>query len=150
MKIETKYNQRPWDKENNYHSGKLFRTEYWTVEVSYRQHTPGSYIIFLNRFITRFSQLSESEVRQLPQVMEVIEELIKKHPALQPELYNYLQLGNKVPHFHIHGIPRYSKPTTFVGKGWTDSSYGAPPVWTQMVSSHEEVAHIRRELLRDI
>lgn len=148
MNLKTEYNERPWDTENQFYAGTLFRTEFWTVEVSYKQHTPGSFIIFLNRFVSRFKDLFPNEVQELPEVIGVVETILAKHPQLQPELCNYLQLGNKVPHFHIHGIPRYSKPVHFIHKEWIDPTFGSPPVWSQSNISHQEVSYIRAELLK--
>jgi diadenosine tetraphosphate (Ap4A) HIT family hydrolase len=148
MNVITEYKKRPWDISEKYASGKLFQTDFWTVEVSYRQHTPASYIIFLNRYETNFSKLTKDEISELPEVMNVIENCLLKNPSLKPQNFNYLQLGNTLHHFHLHCIPRYENLVTFVGRDWKDTEFGRPPVWTFQNSSDEEVQSIRNELLK--
>lgn len=138
---------RIWDQNNNYTEGYLKSYKYWTVEISYRQHTLGCFIIFLNRFAERISDVTKEEIEELPMVMKEIENALTSISELQPQRFNYLQLGNAVNHLHIHGIPRYDKPREFLGREWIDPTYGKPPTWTYNNEEHEAVAKIKELIL---
>lgn len=141
------YSNRPWDKNNEFTEGRLFQTDFWTVEISYKQHTPLSYILFLNRKAIRFSDLNQQEISELPVVMKEIESILESHPSLKPDKFNYLQLGNHIEHLHIHGVPRYKSERFFVNKKWVDKTYGNPPQWTTIISDHKEITLMRNELI---
>jgi diadenosine tetraphosphate (Ap4A) HIT family hydrolase len=138
---------RIWDQDNAYTAGFLKSYTYWTVEVSYRQHTLGSFIIFLNRFAERMSDISKEESEELPIVMKAIENALETTPELQPERFNYLQLGNAITHLHIHGIPRYKEPRELLGRAWNDRTYGKPPTWTFTNEKHETITKIKDLIL---
>lgn len=138
---------RIWDQNKNFTAGYLKTYNYWTVEVSYRQHTLGCFIIFLNRFAERISDVTKEEIEELPLVMKAVERAYENIPELQPQRFNYLQLGNAVNHLHIHGIPRYDKPREYLGREWNDPTYGKPPTWIFKNEEHETVAKIKELIL---
>ena len=61
---------RFWDKENKYLVGYLKEYKYWILEISFRQHTLGSVIIFCKRNIERITDLTKEEFSDLQEVMK--------------------------------------------------------------------------------
>lgn len=133
-----------WDTKNKYTEGLLKEYNHWVLEVSYRQHTLGSYIIFAKRSVEKISELKTEEINELKDVMNEIETNLSKIDIFKPDRFNYLQLGNKYHHLHFHGIPRYNSPRSFNGKEWVDETPGSVPIW-----SHEDVGHELVSKLRD-
>ena len=117
------------------------------MEVSYRQHTLGCYIIFAKREIERISQLTTEEIDELKDVMKNIENALMKIIEFKPDRFNYLQLGNFLHHLHFHGIPRYKSQRSFNGQEWIDSTWGQPPVWSETKVGDEIVIKLR-ELIK--
>lgn len=140
-----KYSFRIWDPEDQFHEGLIKKYRYWTFEVSYRQHTLGSFLIILNRHAEKISDLTSRELISLGRVMKKAENIINK--TFKPDKYNYLQLGNGIGHLHFHGIPRYATKREFEGLKYIDKKFGLPPIWSYKNVSHELVAKIRDVLL---
>ena len=138
---------RVWDKENQYKEGLLKEYNHWVLEISYGQHTLGSYIIFSKREIERISQLTTEEIDELKEVMKNIENALMKIIEFKPDRFNYLQLGNFLHHLHFHGIPRYKSQRSFNGQEWIDSTLGQPPVWSETKVGDEIVIKLR-ELIK--
>jgi diadenosine tetraphosphate (Ap4A) HIT family hydrolase len=143
-----KHNFRIWDPENQFSEGFIKKFKYWTFEVSYRQHTLGSFLILLNRPAERISQLTPSELVALGKIMKFAESAINK--TFQPDRYNYLQLGNGIKHLHFHGIPRYKTKRIFAGRTWIDNNFGLPPLWSYQNVSHELVRKLNREITKNL
>ena len=54
---------RFWDKNNNYSSGTLKEYDFWVLEVSYRQHTFGNFIVFCKRYgVEKISELHDAHI----------------------------------------------------------------------------------------
>jgi len=135
---------RFWDKNNEFTQGFLKEYNHWVLEVSYRQHTPGCYIIFAKRDgIEKISELHLQEIDELRQVMGEIEDTLLKIDMFRPDRFNYFQLGNYLPHLHFHGVPRYKSMRNFDGKEWKDKTWGDLPIWLQDDVSPDFVAEIR-------
>jgi galactose-1-phosphate uridylyltransferase len=62
--------KRIWDIEGKYVDGFVKEYNHWIVEVSYKQHTIGCYIIFSKREIEKISELSDEEINELKIVMK--------------------------------------------------------------------------------
>lgn len=136
--------ERHWDPKGRYLGAVLRATADWCLEVSFRQHTLGSYILFCRRIGVRLmSELTEIELITLRNEMRIIEEALRKNPAFEPDRFNYLQTGDNVPHLHFHGIPRYERSREFEGKEWIDAAWGHAPTWTR-----EEISWKLRESLK--
>ena len=134
---------RIWDKKNKYTQGFLKEYQYWALEVSYRQHTLGSYIVFCKREIEKISELTSEEILELGVVMREIENTLLNINSFKPDRFNYLQLGNNLHTLHFHGIPRYKEPRIFAGKKWTDKTWGHPPIWSKKDKPDDLVTKIR-------
>jgi len=138
---------RFWDKNNKYTEGFLKEYNYWVLEVSYRQHTFGCYIVFCKREgIEKISELSEEELIELKQVFKEIETALLKNDTFKPDRFNYWQMGNGLHQLHFHGIPRYSSERQFAEKKWNDHSYGSVPIWAREEQTHEVVMKLRDEI----
>jgi diadenosine tetraphosphate (Ap4A) HIT family hydrolase len=136
---------RIWDPENKYPGGVLNKYRYWTLEVSYRQHTLGCFIIFANRPVERISELEPTEFVELGVVMREIERALTANPVFRPDRFNYWQMGNALHHLHFHGIPRYEQPRDFNGQTWGDMTWGSVPIW-----SKEDIPKSLVEALREV
>jgi diadenosine tetraphosphate (Ap4A) HIT family hydrolase len=141
---------RPWDPENLYPGGVLKEYEHWVLEVSYRQHTLGSFIIFARREVERISDLEQMEIVTLRYVMRAIEVALTEAPEFHPDRFNYWQMGNALHRLHVHGIPRYQTPREFAGKTWTDTTWGSVPIWSKSNVDQALVESIRKALVPHI
>jgi len=138
-------NVRPWDPNNKYSCGFLKRFTYWTLEVSYRQHTLGCYIIFLNRAGVQLqSDISFAESMELVEVMKMAESAVRM--AFMPDHFNYLQMGNALKWLHFHGIPRYEREREFEEKTWVDPTWGMPPLWCKTDFPSDMITSLRDTL----
>ncbi len=139
--------ERFWDPEGKYKEGFLKEYKHWVLEISYRQHTLGCYIIFAKRLtIRKISELSDEELVDLRKVMKEMEKALEETKEFRPDHFNYLQLGNNIPYLHFHGIPRYKNPRFFAGREWIDATYGAPPVWSTNDVDDEVVIMVREKI----
>ncbi len=139
---------RFYDSQNRYTAGVLKEYVSWMLEVSYRQHTLGCFMIFCKRQgVEKISQLTTEELVELKSVMAEIEIALITSPTFQPDRFNYIQLGNTTYQLHFHGIPRYSIPRTFGGKEWEDPTFRSSPPWTAEEQSHETVTKLKEAIL---
>ena len=134
---------RFWDKENKYTEGFLKEYKNWVLEVSYRQHTLGCYIIFAKRAVEKISELKTDEIDELKEVMAEIETALSKNDIFGPDRFNYWQMGNALHHLHFHGIPRYASRRTFNGKEWVDKTWGSVPIWSKENVDHDLIRKIK-------
>ena len=135
--------KRIWDPENRYIESFLKEYEHWVLEVNYRQHTLGCYVIFAKRSVERISELTSEEIAELRSVMKEVEEALSRSDTFKPDRFNYMQLGNSLHHLHFHGIPRYSSPRMFDNKEWRDSNWGKVTVWPKKDISSDLVKKLK-------
>src|SRR3990172_2932126 len=141
---------RIWDPEGKYKEGFLKEYNHWVLELSFRQHTLGCFIIFAKRKVERMSKLDNSELIELRYVMSTIEEALSSVEAFKPDRFNYLQLGNKLHNLHIHGVPRYKNEREFDGEIWVDRSWGSPPVWSSKEISTDLIKSLKKEIMQHL
>src|SRR5438045_1800839 len=122
---------RIWDPENKYKEGFVKEYNHWVVEINFRQHTLGCFIIFAKRKIEKISELTSNEIIELKDVMKEIEIALMNISKFKPDRFNYFQMGNSLHHLHFHGIPRYATSRNFNGQIWIDETWGAPPTWSK-------------------
>ena len=134
---------RIWDKENIYTKGFLKEYKYWVLEVSYRQHTLGCFIIFAKRKIEKITELTNHEILELQNVMKEIQETLLKIDIFKPDRFNYFQMGNDIHNLHFHSIPRYAKSRNLMNKKWVDKTWGSVPMWIKKDVSHTLVKGLR-------
>lgn len=138
--------KRIWDPNGRYPDGSLRAYDHWSLEISYRQHTLGAYILFARRPVERISELGSAELADLACAMGEMERALAAHSGFRPDRLNYLQLGNALHHLHFHAVPRYSSPRSFGGREWIDGTFGAPPVWSDRDEKGSLVSAIRDAL----
>lgn len=138
---------RIWDPEGKYKEAFVKSYSHWTLEVSFRQHTLGCFIIFANRHIEKISDLENEEIIELKRVMEELEITLSKIETFKPDRFNYLQLGNGLHHLHLHAIPRYANLRNYMNKVWVDTTYGHSPLWTRDESEKSLILGIKDEFL---
>ncbi len=141
---------RFWDPQGVYQAGFLREYDNWVLEVSFRQHTLGSFIIFAKEHVERISELSDVAFLEFKNVLAQIESALTILPEFAPDRFNYLQMGNALHALHIHGIPRYASPRNFLNKTWHDTTWGHPPVWTTIEASNDLVIAIKQRLEQKI
>ena len=139
---------RTWDPKGFYKDGFVKEYSHWILEVSFRQHTLGCFIIFAKRDIEKISELRDDELLELKKVMLGVELVIKK--LFSPDRFNYLQMGNALHRLHFHGIPRYKKPQEFDGKIWNDRTYGHPPIWKKTEVEKKLIIKLRKMILSEL
>jgi diadenosine tetraphosphate (Ap4A) HIT family hydrolase len=135
---------RHWDPENRYVGAALTNYRYWAIEVSWRQHTLGSCIMFCRREGVRLlSELTDEELSDMRDAMAAHEMRLRTRSAFRPDHINYLQMGNVLLPLHLHIVPRYKTTRTSFGREWSDSAWGKPPAWSSEEISHTLMAQIR-------
>jgi diadenosine tetraphosphate (Ap4A) HIT family hydrolase len=143
-------NLRIWDPENIYSEGFLKEYRHWVVEVSFRQHTLGCFIIFAKRKIEKITELEEDELIELKRVMKDMETTLLNTEEFKPDRFNYLQMGNGLHHLHFHGIPRYASPRTFQGHTWIDETWGHPPKWSKEDTAKDIIMAVKNLMAKKI
>jgi len=143
-------NKRPWDSHDRYVNGFLKEYKNWTIEVSFRQHTLGCFIIFAKRNVEKISDLNSDELNELKNIMSSMEKALLKLDAFKPDRFNYLQLGNALHRLHFHGIPRYKAKRTFNGEIWIDKAWGHPPIWSKTEASSSLINAIKLLILKQL
>lgn len=140
---------RHWDPEYAYPGAVLKTYPHWCLEVSYRQHTLASYVIFCRRKDVRLiTDLQDDELVSLKSVMAEIELALKAHPMFRPDHFNYWQMGNGLPLLHFHGMPRYKVPRGFDGMTWSDLTWGHPPKWTKTQMPRVFIERLRTQMAK--
>jgi|SRR5579885_1923566 len=137
---------RFWDPEGKYQDGFLKEYPHWILEVSFRQHTLGCYIIFAKERVEKISDLRPEALIDLKTVLLEIQATLFDIPEFRPDRFNYLQLGNGLHNLHFHGIPRYASARTFAGSTWVDTTWGHPPVWSHTETEREIVMEVKKKI----
>jgi diadenosine tetraphosphate (Ap4A) HIT family hydrolase len=138
--------ERIWDPENKYEAAFLAEYQYWVLEVNFRQHTLGCYIILAKRHIEKITELTDGEMLELKQIMAKIENALLSAPEFRPDRFNYLQLGNGKHLLHIHGVPRYLSSRSFKGKEWVDANPKLPAIWDLKDAPKDVIIAIKKTL----
>lgn len=141
---------RIWDTKGKYKDGFVKEYTHWILEVSFRQHTLGCFIIFAKRNVEKISDLSNEEIIELRDVTEELEATLSNIEQFKPDRFNYLQMGNALHHLHFHAIPRYSSPRTFFDKECVDGTFGHPPVWSTTEVDKKLVLKIKEVFLQNL
>lgn len=141
---------RIWDPNGKYADAVIKEYKYWVVEVSFRQHTLGCFIIFAKRNIEKISELTTEELIELKNVMNETENSLTNASEFNPDRFNYLQMGNALHHLHFHGVPRYETNRRFLEKEWIDESFGHPPIWSKTETSKNIVINIKEVIQKHL
>lgn len=114
----------------------LLGTEHWTWRLARNQCCLGRIVIDRNRGADgSLASLDTAEWAALGAHLGAYEALLTR--LFQPDRYNYMQLGNVVPHVHVHATPRYRTARVWRGVTFTDVRWGGPP-WPETASPLDE------------
>ena len=134
---------------DKYSQNNIFPKDYWKhwiVSLSPRQHQLASYVISAKREIEHIYELELEEIVEFVSIVKEMEETLRAIPVFAPDRFNYLQLGNKQPHFHYHVIPRYRTPRNFCQIKWVDDNFGHAPFFTSYKYPQHVLDAIRLEI----
>lgn len=143
-------NIRIWDTSEKYKEGFVKEYNHWVLELSFRQHTLGCFIIFAKRKVERITELNNDEIIELKEIMKELETTLSQMETFKPDRFNYLQMGNALHHLHVHAIPRYANPRNFLNKEWIDTTFGYPPIWSKVEIDKKTILAIKKIFLNQI
>ncbi len=89
----------------------IFQFEYTVLFINWDQSYKGRSILVFKKHIPDFFRLASSEVLSSLSEIRRSEEALRK--AFSPQLMNYLFMGNREGHVHIHLVPRYPDDPNF-------------------------------------
>ena len=96
--------------------------KHWTLVLAKSQSILSWTIAFLKRHIQSFEELTDEELLEIKQVIKELKSALNK--TFKPDWFNVMQLGNLVPHLHIHLVPRYKEVRKYDGRIFVDKDYG--------------------------
>ncbi len=104
------------------HSADIKKFKYWTLMVHPNQSYLGRAICYLNAYKETLAELTREEYLEL---LEIIKQYQAALTGLwKPDGWNYAQLGNVIPHLHVHFIPRYKEERRWKGLAFADEHWG--------------------------
>lgn len=99
----------------------IAESTFWKLILNRNQRFLGACFLSLKRHSESITELSPHEWSELQ------EEIKKTTNALwqcfAPDHFNYVFLQNQDRHVHMHILPRYANPRTFVGEEFDDPDY---------------------------
>ena len=95
----------------------LHRTPSWRLVLAHEPDWPGLVRIIWNEHVAELSDLSDPEAQALMVAIRQVERVLRD--TLAPTKVNMASLGNRVPHLHVHIVPRWRDDLTFPGSIWT-------------------------------
>ena len=104
----------------------IYKNNSWTWSLRPAQPTLGAGILSLNRYALHLSDVNETEMKDLGQIINVIEKTLKE--SFQYDIMNYLMLMMVDHHVHYHVIPRYKENKLFGELLWLDNGWPGVPV----------------------
>jgi len=122
----------------------LFESQYWVVSLRPKQPTLGALLLSVKSDCSSFSELSDSETKDLSLVFRKIEMSLKG--LFDYEKINYLALMMIDDHVHFHVLPRYSRSRTFNGKEYVDVAWPAQPDILSSVMEIETLKNLYKVL----
>ena len=105
---------------------KVMENSSWTWSVRPGQPTLGAGILSLNRYALKLSDVTGEEMKDLADLIRVMEGTIQA--AFDHNIMNYLMLMMVDHHVHYHVIPRYEETRSFAGNEWVDNGWPALPL----------------------
>ncbi|MFH0829989.1 MAG: HIT family protein [Candidatus Aenigmatarchaeota archaeon] len=116
-------NRHPDCKLCNPYSPIIKKLKFWTIILCDDQSVPGYCLIVHNGHIEDPMDTSEEERLELWDAMDKLHDALTE--LFQPDLFNYMFLGNEDRHVHMHVIPRYAVPRMWSGQRFDDHAWGA-------------------------
>lgn len=106
----------------DFESLKLLSGEYWNVFLHEDQTVVGRVYFWSTDDVDDLLDVSAESLAEFHALGVRVRDALRT--LYQPTQFNYLALGNKTPHPHIHLIPRYEHPITRYGHTFTDTNFG--------------------------
>lgn len=105
-----KHNQRVIDSS-------IFTTTLMTISLNLYPYNPGHLMVFPNRHIEHFEDLSLEEILEMHQLTVLSMRILQKH--YQPQGFNIgynlgESSGASIKHLHQHVVPRYKNELGFI------------------------------------
>jgi diadenosine tetraphosphate (Ap4A) HIT family hydrolase len=94
---------------------------YWKLVLNWNQRFLGACFLTLKRHIESITELTCEEWAELHE--EIKKSTNALNQSFAPDHFNYVFLQNQDRHVHMHILPRYAKPRTFVGEQFDDPDY---------------------------
>ena len=104
------------------HSIDIKKFKHWTLMVHSNQSYLGRAICYLNTYKETLAELTQEEYLELLEIIKLYQAALTR--LWKPDGWNYAQLGNVVPHLHVHFIPRYKGERALGGITFTDERWG--------------------------
>ncbi len=99
---------------------------HWKIYINANQSYLGRCVVWCKRAdALDLADAAPEEQQELFLVLHDLREASRK--VFQADWFNYLFLGNAVPHLHGHFLPRYKKPKKFMGITFSDKLFGQYP-----------------------
>jgi diadenosine tetraphosphate (Ap4A) HIT family hydrolase len=126
---------------------KVMENSSWTWSVRPGQPTLGAGILSLNRYALKLSDVTGEEMKDLADLIRVMEGTIQA--AFGHNIMNYLMLMMVDHHVHYHVIPRSEETRSFAGKEWVDKGWPALPViGDSQHADHPGLLHVIQDRLK--
>jgi diadenosine tetraphosphate (Ap4A) HIT family hydrolase len=108
---------------NDFSKYKIKDYNHWSVFIYQNQGYLGRCYVWCNR--ENALDLTDANLEEREELFVILKELKQAlTKAFQPDLLNYLFLGNEIRHLHCHVIPRYENEREFEGKIFKDELWG--------------------------
>jgi diadenosine tetraphosphate (Ap4A) HIT family hydrolase len=118
---------------------------HWRLSVSRQQGFLGWCLIILTRHCDDPADLTPEEVAELWSIMRSVRNGLSE--IFQPDRFNYAFLANVVRHVHMHVMPRYQTPRTFLDTEYIDKQWGWFAIPGTEESPEEMLSELKRLLL---
>lgn len=106
-------------------SGRIARTERWTVLLRPKQPTLASLVVVCREPVLAFADVSPAAFAELRDVVVTLEAVLREVVAY--ERINYLMLMMVDPDVHLHVIPRYAGVRHYAGVEFHDAGWPGQP-----------------------
>lgn len=95
------------------------------VFLNWDQSYKGRLMLVLKTHVRDFFSLSQPELLAVIRELRIVERAV--HASLRPAMLNYLFMGNKAEHAHLHVVPRYRDDQNYGESPFLDTSRAERP-----------------------
>ncbi len=107
----------------NFERLKITSGKHWDVFLHEDQTTIGRLYFWYKGDASDLLDVSEEAFSEFYRTAKMIKDALIG--VFQPDMFNYLSLGNRTKHLHIHLIPRYSRELRLFDTTFKDAAYGS-------------------------
>jgi len=127
--------------EGDFEKYLISEDQYWKVYLNPNQAYLGRGLIKLKRHSEDLFDIDSNEQQELfdfgTRYRNAVNELFT------PDMFNYVSAGNRMPHLHIHIVPRYSSEREFHGITFNDNK------WTDTYDPSEKM-DLSEDIIKNI